>query len=560
MNFLRFLKRETQRPLHNILTMAGLSGITNAVLLAIINAVAGGAGGGGGSGSSGGGSQQPLNFRSFLMFAIALTLFVICQKYILHRSTIIIEEILAKVRVRVSNKLRKADLLSLENIEQKEIYNRLTQETMVISNSAALLILSVQSAIMLFFVGIYIAILSIVAFIVISLLLVSAIIHYMNNQKKQQEGLRRSNENEMAFFDSVTDLLVGAKEIRFDTKRSKSMFAFLKTISGALKSSKITTAIGYANNMIFAQSFYYFLIGTIIFIMPRLFTTYTDSLTQITAAILFTIGPTSNIVGAIQTFDQVDFAVANIYRLEAELEKIAEIHDDRKEYDHRLRGVSAFKKIRLEEVSFSYRNDSGENGFSIGPFNLEIRAGETMFIAGGNGSGKTTFLKVLSMLYYPDKGSILLDDTRIVPANTLDYRNLFSAVFSDFHLFSRLYGLEDVKGQKVNELLKIMEIDKKTRFLGDRFSTLDLSTGQRKRLAMVVALLEDKPIYIFDEWAAEQDPEFRTYFYEIILDDLKKKGKTIIAASHDDRFFHFADRVIKMDYGRMIKDEGDPLE
>ena len=85
-----------------------------------------------------------------------------------------------------------------------------------------------------------------------------------------------------------------------------------------------------------------------------------------------------------------------------------------------------------------------------------------------------------------------------------------------------------------------------------RFSTLDLSTGQRKRLAMVAALLDDKPIYIFDEWAADQDPGFRRYFYEGLLGELKARGKTVLAVTHDDRYFGVADRVVKRGEGGVV--------
>lgn len=548
MNFLRFLRRESTRSLSKILILAGISGVSNAVLLAIINS------------SLKSASYKNLNFRYLLMFSITMTLYIFCQKYILHEFTTVIEEIIASIRVRLSNKIRKADLLSLEDLGQTEIYNRLTQETLVISNSAPFLILAVQSASMLFFVAAYIALLSIIAFFLILLLLVSGILYYLYNHKKIQNELVETNQTEMVFFESLTDILDGMKEIRLDNKRSKGLFSFLENTADKLKNLKISTAIKYLNNNIFAQSFYYFLIGVIIFILPRLYPTYTASLVQITAAILFMIGPVNSLVGAIQTFDQIDFSVSNICKLEVELDKIIEIYEDQPEYNHRLKSVGTFAKIRLKNVEFAYKDDTGSDCFSVGPFDLDIKTGETIFIVGGNGSGKTTFIKVLCMLYYPDKGSISLDDTEIGPANAIDYRQLFSAIFSDFHLFSKLYGLEDVKRQKVDELLKIMELDQKTKFLGDRFSTQDLSTGQRKRLALLISLLEDKPIYIFDEWAADQDPEFRHFFYEVILKKLKENGKTIIAASHDDRFFHHADRVIKLDYGKIAEDFGNSFK
>jgi putative ATP-binding cassette transporter len=443
--------------------------------------------------------------------------------------------------------------LDLENIGQSEIYNRLTQETITISNSAPLLVLMVQSGIMLFFVSIYIFILSRIAFLLIFVLLVSAVLYYLHKHKKVQSTLVESNQAEMAFFETLTDILEGIKEIKLNRKRSSGLVSHLKHIIKRLKNLKITIAVEYMNNNIFAQSFYYLLIGVIVFILPRLYPTYTGVLAQLVTSILFMVGPVNNLVGAAQTFDQVDFAVANIYRLEEELGKISEVYEDQPRYNNRLKHADSFDKICLENLEFSYKDPNGNDSFSIGPFNFHIKTGDTVFIVGGNGSGKTTLLKVLCMLYYPDNGSISLDDMEINPDNAVDYRELFSTVFSDFHLFSRLHGMEDVKREKVEKLLKRMEISHKTKFLGDKFSTIDLSTGQRKRLALLVSLLEDKPVYIFDEWAADQDPGFRKYFYEHILKELKEKGKTIIAASHDDRFFEFADRIIKLEYGKVVE-------
>jgi len=152
-------------------------------------------------------------------------------------------------------------------------------------------------------------------------------------------------------------------------------------------------------------------------------------------------------------------------------------------------------------------------------------------------------------LYYPERGTITIDGRQVDRNTVQSYRELFSIIFSDFHLFDKLYGLPEVQQDTVKDLLTLMGISNKTDFVAGRFTTLDLSTGQRKRLALLVTLLEDRPIYIFDEWAAEQDPEFRAYFYEVLLQELHQRGKTIIAVTHDDRYFHHADRIVKMDYG-----------
>ncbi|ETR66800.1 MAG: hypothetical protein OMM_05479 [Candidatus Magnetoglobus multicellularis str. Araruama] len=173
--------------------------------------------------------------------------------------------------------------------------------------------------------------------------------------------------------------------------------------------------------------------------------------------------------------------------------------------------------------------------------------GEIVFMIGGNGSGKSTFLKVLTGLYLPFSGHITINGA---PAQIDEQRNLFSAIFTDFHLFDRFYGIQNgIDPKKVNDLLKLMKLDHKVSVKNNQFSTTDLSTGQRKRLAMIIAIMEDKPIYVFDEWAADQSPEFRDYFYYQLLPALKQKGKTVIAVTHDQQYFDIADRILELDYG-----------
>jgi len=206
--------------------------------------------------------------------------------------------------------------------------------------------------------------------------------------------------------------------------------------------------------------------------------------------------------------------------------------------------------IRLDEVRFSYKGSDGDL-FVLGPVSFTIGVGEIVFLTGGNGSGKSTLLKIVTGLYVPSSGRVLTGDAPVTSENIQSYRENFSAIFSDFRLFRRLYGLLGTSDAAVAELLREMQLAHKVQFDGDRFSRLELSSGQRKRLALVVALLENRPILVFDELAADQDPEFRRVLYEELLPSLRDEGRTVIAATHDDRYFHVANKVVKLEYGKV---------
>jgi cyclic peptide transporter len=200
-------------------------------------------------------------------------------------------------------------------------------------------------------------------------------------------------------------------------------------------------------------------------------------------------------------------------------------------------------------VEYEYRSESGES-FVLGPINYEFRAGEIIFITGGNGSGKSTLAKIITGLYSPHKGVVSVNGL-LVGSDSLG--SLFSAIFADFYLFEKLYGIDQehppaLIGQYLNQL----RIQDKVKVSEGRFSTTKLSTGQRKRLALLLSYLEDKPICLFDEWAADQDPEFRRFFYEVLLPELRELGKCVIAITHDDQYFHLCDKLIEMKMGKIV--------
>jgi putative ATP-binding cassette transporter len=257
------------------------------------------------------------------------------------------------------------------------------------------------------------------------------------------------------------------------------------------------------------------------------------------------IGPISNVVGAIPIFGNANAAADAILALEARMAQLERsVLESPPPFLH-------FRQIRAEGLEFSYPGQGSEPGFKIGPVDLTIRRGSTVFITGGNGSGKTTLMLMLLGLYPAQSGNLQLDDEPIGPQNLNAYRNLFSVVFSDNHLFGELFGIEKVDRTLAAKLFELLEMTRKTELEGRRFGTTRLSGGQRKRLALIAALLEKRPICFFDEWAADQDPHFREKFYRVILPGLKADGITIIAVTHDDKYFDVADLHLHMEEGRI---------
>jgi putative ATP-binding cassette transporter len=214
--------------------------------------------------------------------------------------------------------------------------------------------------------------------------------------------------------------------------------------------------------------------------------------------------------------------------------------------------------LELAGVTHAYRGE-GEDGFLLGPIDLRLRRGELVFLVGGNGSGKTTLAKLLVGLYAPAAGEVRLNGRPVGDPQGEYYRQLFSATFADGHLFDRLLGLELAQVDAQAEgYLALLGLGHQVRAEGGRLSTIELSQGQRKRLALLTAYLEDRPVYVFDEWAADQDPRFKEVFYTRLLPELKGRGKAVLVISHDDRYFHVADRVVRLDSGTIQEKRGGP--
>ena len=539
MSFFQLVRREMHGSLNRLAVMSGLGGVSNAAILAAINSGAQAAGNG------------EVSVSSAALFVVALLLFIKTQHYILIATTVEIEAIIHKLRVRLMDEVRHSELLPLDEIGRAAIVAAITKETATLTQATNMVAFAGQGVVLVFFVGIYIAYLSLLAFAVSVVVISVAGVIFHIKSRQVAAGTREAAEWDNRLFDRLIDLLDGFKEVRLNRSRSDDLFDDVVEVSRTAANIKIRSQSESYKQLVFSQSSMYLLLAAVVFVVPAFSDTKGGSITQVTTALMFVVGVCMGIVQTIPVLLAADVASDNIERLEAKLRAIvgaAQVGA--------LESRRRFDKIEMRNVVFSYKDKSSEAVFRVGPLNFTLHSGDLVFISGGNGSGKSTFLKLLSGLYEPDSGEILLDGVRIDDANRDAYRALIAAIFVDYHLFQRLYGITDPDPGEVDRLLTQFRLLEKTRLGGDgEFSTLDLSGGQRKRLALIVSLLEKRPILLLDEWTADQDPDFRRKFYDELLPELQQAGVTIVVITHDDRYLAELDlpaRKLRMDEGRFV--------
>jgi putative ATP-binding cassette transporter len=526
--------------LPRLVVMGSLAGFGNAALLAAINAGA----------QSTSSSGKPSLWAAGL-FVVALLLFIKTQNYMLITATVEIESIIHKLRVRLLDEVRHSELVGMEKIGRARIVSAITADTVVLTQAASILVFSMQSSVLIVFVGFYVAYLSPMALLLSAVIVGATAVIFHVQGRKLAEGQREAAEWSNRLFDRLTDVLDGFKEVRLNKARSDQLFEDVVEVSSTAAYLKIKTGAANFKRMIFSQVAMFVLLGAVVFVSPVLSGSNDGATTKAILALLFVVGASFGLVQSIPMLASANAASDRLAQLETELLATAQTADlDTADLPHR------FAAIELRDVRFRYYDASAEATFQVGPVDFSLRPEEVVFITGGNGSGKSTFLKVFAGLYVPDSGEILLDGTLVDDHTREKYRALMTAIFGDYHLFLRLYGIVDPDRAEVDRLLTEFRLIAKTRLTDGAFRTLDLSTGQRKRLALIVALLEKRPILLLDEWTSDQDPEFRRKFYHELVPALHAAGATIVAITHDDRFLAEIDypaRKLRMEDGRFAQ-------
>jgi putative ATP-binding cassette transporter len=363
----------------------------------------------------------------------------------------------------------------------------------------------------------------------------------------RRQKLAREEADKMAkHFRGVTE---GYKELKLHLNRRRAFLQSMELTGKAFQRHNIVTSIILNAAAAWGDLLVFGIIGSIIFLVPAWQYMEPETLVAYTMVILYMTNPLQALLDTIPDITRANIAVQKIESVGLSLEKERLIKN---ETFTELKPTPKWERIELRGVTHSYHKETEENNFTLGPIDLAIYPGELVFIVGGNGSGKTTLAKLLVGLYRPEAGEILLDGLHISDKEREFYMQHFSVVFSDFYLFDSLLGLEKPElDERARDYLIQLQLDRKVEVRNGVLSSTDLSQGQRKRLALLTAYLEDRPIYVFDEWAADQDPLFKQVFYFHLLPELRARGKTAIVITHDDRYYGQADRILKLDYGKM---------
>ena len=456
--------------------------------------------------------------------------------------------------LQIFSKVRRATYERYIKFGKEKIYSLLS-DTQVVSEFPGSFI-GIFNSFVIFVVGlVYLFTISFLGAIsVLAILIVLGIIYYYQTLIAEK-SYRAQRELSDSYNRNIIDFLMGFKEMKMSIAKSDNIYDRLNTNRLLVKKLNMNTSLKWLNNDLLGRYFWFLLIGTILYILPQYFKMDAKVVGTFIITLLFLIGPVGTLIASIPYYSRIKIAMQRLNKFDIEVTHVDLIEKDGAIPEYLK---APFRELQLHDIEYHYSGEvQQEYNFSVFVPQIVINSGETIFITGGNGSGKTTFINILTGLYAPQAGEILYNGHSINIGNYPYYRDRMAVIFSDHYLFSDNYEncwihednqdlIEYIDYMRMQKIIKINSKNNKLE--------IDLSKGQQKRLSMIYALMENKDILVLDEWAADQDPIFRAYFYDTFLTVLKDMGKTIVMVTHDDRYYKYADRLIKFDSGRIVLD------
>lgn len=544
MNLIRFFIRGSRVMMLCTFTAALLSGAANAGLIAVVNTALTKAG-------------EPTRIMILCFVALVLGRLMtnfFAQVTLAHFS----QRNSAALRRDLVGKILSVPLRQLEEIGAPRLMVALTEDVLTLTEAMLAIPTFAVNVAILVGGAIYLGYLSFTVLAAMAVFIVLGAIAYRILIRAGFRHLYEARDEQDRLFKHFRALTDGIKELKLHRERRGLFFG--ESVHGCTERYK-KHAIAAEMRFIFAHNWshllFFTLVGLILFLLPHVRDVSPQALTGYVVATLYLMGPLSGVLGSLSLFGRASAALRKIEEIGLTLSQRAGDNCPISLPSNQPK----LERLDIVGVTHSYHREREDDHFSLGPINLTFRPGEIVFLVGGNGSGKSTLAKVITGLYPPEDGLIRINGRPVTEQNRDDYRQLFSCVFADFYLFDNLlsHSGKDLD-QQAREYLNHLHLDHKVKVVNGQLSTTQLSSGQRKRLALLNAYLEDRPFYLFDEWASDQDPLFKELFYTQLLPELKARNKTVLAITHDDKYFHLADRIIKLDYGQIVQQEAGPIE
>jgi putative pyoverdin transport system ATP-binding/permease protein len=540
MTLLKFIFRTCRGLVFATVGMALLSGACNAGLMALINVAL----------TPGHPATRTLIW-AFVALGLGKVISLFLSQAVLAGFS---QKAVAELRRDLVRKILAVPLRDLEEMGTPRILAALTDD--VFNVTQALLALPIVSVNLAILVGgaVYLGWLSWKILAAIMIIIAAGAGGYLMVVSSALRFCRAAREAEDKLFGYFRALTDGIKELKLHRNRRGAFFSSnIEAVTATYQQHNVSAEIRFAAAQSWSHFLYFALIGLILFVAPNLGTISNHTLTGYVITTLYLMGPLAGVLSSFSLFGRARVALQKVQELGVSLEG----HSTEKCQEVESEKEMQFERLELCSVIHSYHREAEDTNFVLGPMDLTFNRGELVFLVGGNGSGKSTLAKIITGLYLPEAGEIRLDGEVITNENRDTYRQLFSAVFADFFVFDNLLGLNGADlDSRAGYYLEQLHLKHKVRVNNGLLSTTAVSQGQRKRLALLTAYLEDRPFYLFDEWASDQDPYFKNIFYTKLLPDLKARGKTVLVITHDDRYFHVADRLVKLDYGKLVV-EGD---
>ena len=452
-----------------------------------------------------------------------------------------------ELRLMLTRRVLRAPLRQLETVGAPRLLATLTNDVATIADMLSMVPLLLVHGSLVVSSFAYLGWLNWRLFLEVAVVTVLAVAAYQLAVRRALVHFRRSRQLVDDVMGQIRSMVEGTKELKMNVRRRAAFLQLVEESSYSMQREARTGQKIFAAASSGGQALFFAVVGLVVLVLPQFQAVGLRALTGYAIVLFQLMAPLEVLLNAFPGLSRAAVAVRNVESLGLSL--AAEVASE-----VAAPPAAFWDRLELAGVTHGYLRD-GEEGFLLGPIDAVFQRGELVFLVGGNGSGKTTLAKLLIGLYTPQEGAIHFAGRPVSEENREWYRGHFAVVFSDFFLFERLLGCEEMSiDDEARRYLGLLQLERKVRIEGEMLSTIELSQGQRKRLALLSAYLEDRPIYLFDEWAADQDPQFKEVFYHELLPGLQRRGKTVFVITHDDHYFHLADRILKLDSGKIESD------